>query len=272
MQEEASRPLAATPEGAPTGSAAPASRSELRTEILLVLGVSLGFSAIFALVSFVGSVTAPGDLASRRATLNGTLAPGRPWLDLARQTTNIVSDLVPALLALHLLSRTGDTLRSLGLDLRARRPDLLLGAGLASVIGGTGLLLYLGARAGGANLTVVPTTLPDVWWRIPVLLFSAFENAFLEEVVVVAYLLRRLDQLGWSPRRALAASALLRGSYHLYQGIGGMVGNAVMGVVFVLVYRRYGRVAPLVVAHTLIDSVAFVGYALLVGKVSWLPA
>jgi hypothetical protein len=28
---------------------------------------------------------------------------------------------------------------------------------------------------------------------------------------------------------------------------------------------------PFVVAHTLIDSAAFVGYALLAGHVSWLP-
>ncbi len=32
-----------------------------------------------------------------------------------------------------------------------------------------------------------------------------------------------------------------------------------------------GRVGPLVAAHALIDIVAFVGYALLAGKVGWLP-
>jgi hypothetical protein len=30
-------------------------------------------------------------------------------------------------------------------------------------------------------------------------------------------------------------------------------------------------VTPLIVAHTLIDSVAFIGYAYLTGRVSWLP-
>jgi membrane protease YdiL (CAAX protease family) len=70
---------------------------------------------------------------------------------------------------------------------------------------------------------------------------------------------------------ALAASALLRGTYHLYQGIGGFIGNVVMGIVFVWLYRRWGRVMPLVVAHALIDIVAFVGYGLLAGEVSWLP-
>jgi membrane protease YdiL (CAAX protease family) len=70
---------------------------------------------------------------------------------------------------------------------------------------------------------------------------------------------------------ALAASAVLRGSYHLYQGLGGFFGNMAMGVVFVLLYRRWGRVGPLVAAHSLIDIVAFVGYVLLAGRVDWLP-
>ena len=69
---------------------------------------------------------------------------------------------------------------------------------------------------------------------------------------------------------AIAVSALVRGTYHLYQGFGGFVGNVVMGVVFALVWRRTRRVGPLVVAHTLIDVVAFIGYAVLKGRVGWL--
>lgn len=110
-----------------------------------------------------------------------------------------------------------------------------------------------------------------MWWKFPVLILSAVQNAVLEEVIVVGYLLRRLGQLGWAPGTVLVASAVLRGSYHLYQGIGGFLGNMVMGVVFVWLYRRWGRVGPLVVAHSLLDIGAFVGYALLAGKVGWLP-
>jgi hypothetical protein len=36
-------------------------------------------------------------------------------------------------------------------------------------------------------------------------------------------------------------------------------------------YQRWGRTTPLVIAHTLIDAVAFIGYALLAGHVGWLP-
>ncbi len=243
----------------------------LRHELALVLALSLGASAVAALISFTGSLTRPGGLRDQAATLVGSQAPGRPWLDLTWQLFGIATALVPVVLVAHLMVREGAGLRAIGFDLRRPRFDLAWGTAVAAAIGGSGLLLYLGARAAGFNLTVVPESLPDVWWKIPVLIAAAVQNAVLEEVIVVGYLLRRLGQLGWTPVAALAASSVLRGTYHLYQGVGGLVGNLAMGVIFVLLYRRWGRVGPLVAAHALIDIVAFVGYALLAGKVGWLP-
>ncbi len=246
-------------------------RKILRNETLIVLGLSLGASGVSALISFVGSVTKPGGLKDQAATLNSSAAPGRPWLDLAWQLFGIASALVPVVLVAHLMLREGSGLRALGFDRSRPWPDLGRGAAIAAVIGSTGIAFYLAARGLGFNLTVVPEALPDVWWKYPVLVLSAIQNAVLEEVIVVGYLLRRLGQLGWTPGTALMASSVLRGSYHLYQGIGGFLGNVAMGVVFVYLYRRWGRVGPLVVAHSLLDIGAFVGYALLAGKVGWLP-
>jgi membrane protease YdiL (CAAX protease family) len=250
----------------------------LRRETLLVLALSLGASAVSALISFIGSLTASGALADQAARLNTSRAPDRPWLDLAWQLFGIATALVPVALVAHLLTREGSALRdglgglrTVGFDRGRPAFDLSRGALLAAAIGGSGLALYLVALKAGFNLTVVPESLPHVWWRIPVLIASAVQNAVLEEVIVVGYLLRRLGQLNWSPWAALAASAALRGSYHLYQGIGGLLGNMAMGVIFVLLYRRWGRVGPLVVAHALIDIVAFTGYAVFAGKVDWLP-
>ncbi|MGW7358275.1 CPBP family intramembrane glutamic endopeptidase [Streptomyces sp. NPDC054802] len=246
-------------------------RGILRQETVLVLALSLGASAVSALISFIGSLTRPGGLKDQAATLNGSFAPGRPWLDLAWQLFGIATALVPVALVAHLLIRERAGLRAIGFDRTRPWPDLGRGALVAAGIGSAGLAFYLVARASGFNLTVVPESLPDVWWKYPVLILSALQNSVLEEVIVVGYLLRRLDQLGWTPMAALAASSVLRGSYHLYQGIGGFIGNMVMGVVFVLLYRRWGRVGPLVAAHALLDIVAFVGYGLLAGKVGWLP-
>ena len=247
------------------------SRRILRSETVLVLALSLGASAVSALISFVGSLTKPGALKEQAATLNSSYAPGRPWLDLAWQLFGIATALVPVALVAHLLIREGASLRVIGFDRTRPRSDLGRGVLIAAAIGSAGLAFYLLARAAGFNLTVVPESLPGVWWKYPVLILSALQNSVVEEVIVVGYLLRRLGQLGWTPMAALVASSVLRGSYHLYQGIGGFIGNMVMGVVFVLLYRRWGRVGPLVVAHALLDIGAFVGYALLAGKVGWLP-
>ena len=77
--------------------------------------------------------------------------------------------------------------------------------------------------------------------------------------------------LGVSPAWAVAIAAILRGSYHLHQGIGPFIGNVILGVIFGVLFLRWGRANPMIIAHTLINSVAFIGYTLLAGHVSWLP-
>lgn len=260
----------------PAGAAEPAGTGEprrrmLRTEIVLLLSVSLGASALYAVLSLLRKLLAPVPLSQSQATLNSSYVPDQPWLDLAFQLAGIATGVVPAFLALHLLARDGIPATAIGVDARQPRGDLARGALLAAVVGVPGLLLYLAAYQLGISATIVPSALPDVWWRIPVLVLSAAMNATLEEVVVVGYLLTRLRQLGVPVRWALAASALLRGAYHLYQGFGAFAGNAVMGVLFGWFFLRTRRVMPLVIAHTLLDVVAFVGYTALSGHVSWLP-
>jgi membrane protease YdiL (CAAX protease family) len=137
------------------------------------------------------------------------------------------------------------------------------------VIGIPGLGLYLLARAVGINTIVAAANLTE-WWAGPALVLAAFGNGVTEEVVVVGYLLTRLDQIGWRVGAAVATSALLRGTYHLYQGFGAFLGNAIMGVVFALFFLRFRRLWPLIVAHTVLDVVAFLGYTLLRNEVDWL--
>jgi membrane protease YdiL (CAAX protease family) len=240
-------------------------------EIVSVFAVSLGASGVYAFVSFIGSLTAHQSLSSQSVVLNGSHAPGRPLLDLFLQLVSLLSGAAPVLLVFYLLARSGEGPSAIGVDLSEPRRDFLRGAGLAALIGGSGLGLYLIAYKMGIALNVVAENLPDVWWRIPVLLLSAFQNGLLEEVVVLGYLLSRLRKLGIGPAQAVAISAVVRGSYHLYQGFGGFLGNAIMGVIFGALFVRWRRAAPMVIAHTLIDAVAFIGYALLAGHVSWLP-
>jgi membrane protease YdiL (CAAX protease family) len=242
----------------PAPPAAPP-RRVLRDEVLLVLGLSLAASALYALV----------DLLS--APLRGVEAPLFADVGLVYQLLNIAFSLVPVLLALHFLGRSGESAASIGLDAGRPWADLRWAAGLAVLVGAVGLGIYVLAVWLGVNRTVVPVPPTGHWWTVPVLLLAAARSGLLEEVIVCGYLLRRLDQLGWSPGRALGASALLRGGYHLYQGYGGFAGNLALGLLFGRVYQTRGRTTPLVVAHFLLDAAAGLGYLALRGRVWWLP-
>jgi membrane protease YdiL (CAAX protease family) len=204
--------------------------------------------------------------------MNNAVTPDRPWLDLAYQLVGIALPLVPVLLALYLMNRLHRPAvdvsagRFIGLDRTQPRRDALHGMVLAAVIGIPGLGLYLLAKAIGVNTQVSAANLADVWWSAPVLVLAALENAILEEVIMVGYLFTRWRQIAWSWPVVIGVSALIRGTYHLYQGFGGFVGNLAMGVILGLFFLRTRRVMPLVVAHTLLDVVAFVGYTILTAR------
>lgn len=242
----------------------------IRLEILVVLAVTFGLSGANAALSLLESALAPGGVGDQTVALNASRT-SQSLLDLMFQLLGGVRLAAWAGLALYLLWRSGFAPRALGLARIRFRPDIWHGAALAAVIGLPGLGLYLIAQGLGINVTIVPDALADHWWRMPALVLSACANSGAEEIVVVAYLLTRLRALGWSDNSALAASALLRGSYHLYQGLGGGIGNVVMGIVFGRYWQRAGRLWPLVIAHALIDVVAYIGYGVLRGRVSWLP-
>ncbi|MEV6770952.1 CPBP family intramembrane glutamic endopeptidase [Nocardia sp. NPDC051030] len=245
-------------------------RRAIRIEIGVVLVVTFGLSGASAALSLLESALSPGGVGGQTVALNPSRA-ALSTIDLLFQLLSVARLLGWAALGLYLLWRSGIAPRMIGLARGLRwRDDVLPGLILAAVIGIPGLALYLVAHALGVSVTIVPSSL-EHWWRLPVLVLSAWANSAAEEVLVVAWLITRLRQLGWTENRSLLASALLRGSYHLYQGLGGGLGNLVMGLVFGRYWQRSSRLWPLLLAHALIDTVAYVGYTFLRGKVSWLP-
>ena len=249
-------------------------RRSLHWETVLLLAVSLGQSAVYSVLRIIERMTRPEPLAQQTSQLNTSATPDRPWLDLTYQLAGVAFGVVPAVLAVYLLAsrfvpREG-VAKALGVAPGRWGFDVLWGFGLAALIGVPGLGLYLGARELGLNTTVQAANLAENWWTVPVLVASAAMNGILEEVVMIGYLFTRWLQAGWRAWVVVAVSALVRGSYHLYQGFGGFVGNVIMGAIFGVFYLRVKRLWPLVIAHTLLDVVSFVGYAFLVGRVSWL--
>jgi len=232
------------------------SRRRMIFEVLLVLGLSLGQSAVYSVVSLIQKMTA-ASLSAGSSTLN-TVKSSREYFDLTYQLLGIFFALVPVFLVFYLLAEPGKSVfRRMGLDFRHPFRDGLGALGLLIVIGVPSLGLYAAGRALGITTEIIPSALNQYWWTIPVLILSAIHNGLLEEVIMVGYLLGRLEKIGFSPIAAAVASSLIRGSYHLYQGFGPFVGNFLMGLLFCWLYKKYGRVMPLVVAHSLVDIAAF---------------
>jgi membrane protease YdiL (CAAX protease family) len=245
------RPPAGPPPGRSEPAYPPLPRRVLAEETLIVLSLSLLASAVFAILSLL------------EAPLRGvTVASVSQSTQLARQIFGTLFSLAPVWLVVYLVRRSGEGLQGIGLRWDRPRQDIGRGALLFLVVGAAGIGLYLAAVALGVNRFVVPVPPLGHWWTVPVLLLNAAEAALLEEVVVVAYLITRLRQLGLTEVAAVGASALLRGSYHLYQGWGGFLGNVAMGVLFGFVFTRTKRTWPIVIAHFLLDTAAGIGFIL----------
>ncbi|MCU1550945.1 MAG: family intrarane metalloprotease [Glaciihabitans sp.] len=228
---------------------------------MIVLGLSLGASAVYSIVNIIDLSTRKTPLSHQSAALN-TSESSRPTFALIYQLYGISFNLVPvALVGFLLWQAARPHLARLGVDFRRPWRDAGLGLVLALIIGAGGIGVYLGGRALGITVDVSANNLGTYWWTVPVLLLSALRAGLQEEVIVIGYLFARLRELGWGKWQIIVSTSVLRGSYHLYQGFGAFFGNFAMGMLFGWLYDRYGRILPLVIAHFLIDATIFVGYS-----------
>lgn len=239
----------------------PPVRGRILAEIVIVLGLSLGMSALYSIVTLINRATYETPLAEQTATIVAS-RDSRPTFDLLYQLLGIASDLFPVALVCFLLwSATKPHLGRLGIDAKHPVRDTVFGLGLALPIGIAGLGIFLAGRALGIGVGISASNLTEQWWTIPVLLLIAARAAIQEEVIMVGYLFARLGDLRFGRWAIILTSAAIRGTYHLYQGYGAFVANFAMGVVFGWLYTRgpERRVIPFVVAHFAIDAVVFVG-------------
>jgi membrane protease YdiL (CAAX protease family) len=168
-----------------------------------------------------------------------------------------IAAMVPV--ALLLLSRTGQPPSSIGLGPFRVREDLAPGLGLAALayaLTFVATIPFLPLIKRGSSL-VNPVPLGHapgyyVIWGIS----ASATTAVAEEVFVNGYLLTRLQQLGWSPRRALALSLVLRTSYHVYYGLTFLL-TVPFGYVVTRSFQKNRRLNRAIAAHFLYDAVLF---------------
>lgn len=237
-------------------------------ELGIVLALSLGRAAVYAVLR-LAEITTAGPIGSHTATVQRSRSQ-EEFFDATYQILDALFALAPVALVIYLVFLQGrNPFRAWGLDFRRPVHDGLFGVGLFMLIGIGTLGVYGLGRAAGVTAQIVPADVGEYWWTGPVLLLSALRHSLLEEVVMIAYLFDRCRRI-WpqaSIWMIIIGSAILRGTYHLYQGIGPGIGNLLMGIIFGWAYHRWGRVMPLVVAHFLLDAVAFFAFPLIIRAV-----
>ena len=168
-------------------------------------------------------------------------------------------------LALLLLSRTGQDPASIGFTAPRFRRDVWPGMGLAAsgyaVTYAAGVVIIAALATAVGRKTALQLFNQVTIGHVPAyyILYGvtiAAVTAITEETLVNAYLLTRLEQLGWNPRWALVFSLTLRTSYHVYYGLGFLF-TIPLGYFNTRSFQKHRSVMRPIVAHFLYDAVLF---------------
>jgi len=83
-------------------------------------------------------------------------------------------------------------------------------------------------------------------------------NPFFEELIVRAYTMSEVMDLGGSRLLAIVVSVSLQMSYHFYQGVLRSIAIAATFTVFSIYFAKTRRIAPIILAHLCFDALALV--------------
>jgi membrane protease YdiL (CAAX protease family) len=183
----------------------------------------------------------------------GMVIRGEPWISFPLALGLAVSGFAAAALVLFLLIRNGEGIESIGLgghrlkkDLALVLPVWILVQAIPTQIGSS---LVTGFHI--PTYTVSGPPVPTAFLAIGLLL--SLQAGVVEEVVVLGYLVRRLEQRGWSAAAVVVIAVLVRVSYHLYYGPG-ILPIVLWATASVLVYRWLRRLLPFIICHVVWDS------------------
>jgi membrane protease YdiL (CAAX protease family) len=190
------------------------------------------------------------------ATQFPTIVHGHPLENLFLGIFSYLADAAIVPLALLLLSRTGQPPATLGLGRPRFRADWLPGTGLAlagfACVFGLALALSpIVASRSSFSFDLSTGNVPKYYVAYGIAISAI--TAVTEETLVNGYLLTRLDQLGWNPRRALLLSLVLRTSYHVYYGLGFLL-IVPFGYLLTRSFQKHHRLTRPIVAHFLYDA------------------
>jgi membrane protease YdiL (CAAX protease family) len=216
---------------------------------------------VLALFPLPATVTAIALLASHISSgfefVGSLQVPSQPALSVVIALVLQASELAAAGMVLYLLIRSREGVAGIGLGGGRLRMDLALilpvwifvqviPQGVGSGIVRAWSLPVFHPMGGGSSQYLV------------VLLFSSVVAGVLEEIVVLGYLVRRLEQRGWSTTWVVVVAVMVRVSYHLYYGPG-VIPIVLWATATVLFYLKVRRLLPFIICHVAWDTMVALG-------------
>jgi len=174
-----------------------------------------------------------------------------PWVWVALDASARLAQLAAAALVCYLLAQSGEGLAVIGLGGRKLRMDLALVLPVFIVVQylpqtfGRDLLQWLHIQ--GFYLGT-PLQLQGPAALTTAQVIAGVAAGILEEIVVLGFLVRRLEQLGFGSSWVVVIAVAVRVSYHLYYGWNA-VPIALWALASVLVYLRIRRLLPFILCH-----------------------
>lgn len=217
-------------------------------ETLVVLSIFPLGATITAITFLLMHITTGVEYSSQ-----GLVIIGEPELSLALTIGIVMAGFAAAGLVVFLLVRNGEGIESIGLAGHRLRRDLAL------VLPVWIFVQVIPQELGSTLVTdfhlpryaVAGPGLPAFF--LAVALLKSLQAAVVEEIVVLGYLVRRLEQRGWSATTVVVIAVLVRVSYHLYYGPG-VLPIVLWAIASVLMYRWLRRLLPFIICHFTWDA------------------
>lgn len=167
----------------------------------------------------------------------------------------ILHHLFAILLGVYVIWQRGESVREFGIAFKLRVIPISLGLFVGGYI--LSVLGYYAATgfAGGDIPAVTDSGTMRAFGNSPVALSAAYivTGALFEELLVRAYLITRLRQLGWNTPAAVLLSTLVQAAYHVHQGPG-LCSTIPLFLLFSVFFARYRNALAIVLAHVYINA------------------
>jgi len=166
----------------------------------------------------------------------------------------VIYDFISLTIIVYYLKYRRWTIKDFNLDFT----PIMLGIGLLLAIFRVSSGLIVSNTIAFIN-SLNPTTInaPDITLHTNFLSMAIIVvvNSFFEEFLLMGYVFKRFEKM--HPAFVILISAIIRASYHTYQGLNFLPSILIMAVIFGTYYTKYKKLWPLIIAHTIGNTFYF---------------